>query len=103
MAYLSVVRLLLFERTEQKLRIISFRVQGYAAEIRKVHIPYTGCPFNRQLDSRGKPSFTATSRDSSRAPGCESRNTVCMSHFVMVLDLFDYEFFKYFCITELGT
>jgi len=51
MAYLSVVRLLLYERTEQKLRTISFRVQDYAAEIRTVHIPYTGCPFNRQLDS----------------------------------------------------
>ena len=52
LAYLRVVRLLLYGRTEQKLRIISFRVQDYAVEIRTVHISYTGCPINLQLESR---------------------------------------------------
>jgi hypothetical protein len=102
LAYLRVVGLLLYEKTEQKLRTISFKVQDYAAEIRTVHILYTGCHFNLQLESRGKPAFTAVSSDRCPAQGCDSRNALCMSHFVMVLGLFDYEFLKILiCVTEL--
>ena len=68
-------------------------MQDYAAEIRKVHIRYTGCLFNRELDSLHLP---ATSRDSCPAPGCDSGNTVCMSCFVMLLGLFDYGFLNIF-------
>jgi hypothetical protein len=95
LAYLRVVGLLLYERTEQKLRTVSFRVQDYAAEIRTVRILYTGCPFNLQLESRGKPAFTAIPSDCCRAEGCDSRNAVCISDFVIVLGLCEYEFLKY--------